>query len=46
MRTFFDNSPGSAMAALLNITGEPLSDTEYRRLATLLKRARDHGDER
>jgi BlaI family penicillinase repressor len=46
VRTFFDNSPGSAMAALLDIAGEPLSDAEYRRLATLLKRARHHGDER
>jgi len=46
VRTFFDNSPGSAMAALLDITSDGLSDAEYRRLATLLKRARDHGDER
>ena len=46
VRTFFDNSPGSAMAALLEITNEPLSDVEYRRLASLLKRVRDHGDPR
>jgi BlaI family transcriptional regulator, penicillinase repressor len=46
VRTFFDNSPGSAMAALLDITDEPLSDAEYRRLANLLKRVRDHGDPR
>jgi BlaI family penicillinase repressor len=46
VRTFFDNSPGSAIAALLDITGEPLSDAEYRRLATLLKRMRDHGETR
>jgi BlaI family transcriptional regulator, penicillinase repressor len=46
VRTFFDNSPGSAMAALLDITDEPLSDAEYRRLASLLKRVRDHGDVR
>ena len=46
VRTFFNNSPGSAMAALLDITGTPLSDAEYRRLATLLKRNRDQGDER
>lgn len=45
VRTFFDNSPGSAMAALLDLTA-PLSDAEYRRLSTLLKRGRDHGDER
>ena len=46
VRTFFDNSTGSAMAALLDITGAPLSDTDYRRLTALLKRARKHGDER
>ncbi len=46
VRTFFDNSPGSAMAALLDITDGPLSDAEYRRLASLLKRVRDHGDSR
>lgn len=45
VRTFFDNSPGSAMAALLDLTA-PLSDAEYRRLSTLLKRGRDHGDDR
>ena len=46
VRTFFNNSPGSAMAALLDITGTPLSDAEYRRLTTLLKRNRGQGDER
>jgi BlaI family penicillinase repressor len=46
VRTFFNDSPGSAMAALLDITGEPLSDAEYRRLTTLLKRVREHGDTR
>jgi predicted transcriptional regulator len=46
VRTFFDNSPGSAMAALLDITATPLSDDDYRRLTGLLKRARKHGDER
>ena len=46
VRTFFNNSPGSAMAALLDITGTPLSDAEYRRLTALLKRNRDQGDER
>src|SRR5437660_5371958 len=28
VRTFFDNSPGSAMAALLDIPGAPLSEAE------------------
>ena len=46
VRTFFDDSPGSAMAALFDITETPLSDAEYRRLATLLKRVREHGDKR
>jgi BlaI family penicillinase repressor len=46
VRTFFDNSPGSAMAALLDMTGKPLSDAEYRRLTALLKRVREHGESR
>ena len=46
LRTFFSNSPGSAVAALLDITETPLSDTDYRRLTALLKRARKHGDKR
>jgi len=40
VRTFFDNSPGSAAAALLDMNGGPISDKEYERLASLLKRAR------
>lgn len=43
VRTFFGNSPGSAAAALLDMSGEPLSDEEYRRLSALLKRGRDGG---
>ena len=43
VRTFFDNSPGSAVAALLE-SSRPLSAAEYRRLSTLLKRARSQGD--
>jgi len=46
VRTFFDDSPGSAMAALFDITETPLSDAEYRRLTTLLRRVREHGDKR
>ena len=46
VRTFFDNSPGSAMAALFDITETPLSDAEYRRLTALLKRVREQGDKR
>src|SRR6187401_3424074 len=46
VRTFFNDSTGSAMAALLDITSTPLSDAEYRRLSSLLKRVREQGDER
>jgi BlaI family transcriptional regulator, penicillinase repressor len=45
VRTFFDNSPGSAVAALLE-SSAALSDAEYKRLSGLLKRARAQGDER
>jgi BlaI family transcriptional regulator, penicillinase repressor len=45
IKTFFDNSPGSAMAALLDMSSDSLSDDEYRRLSTLLKRGRK-GDDR
>ena len=46
VRTFFNNSPGSAMAALLDATETPLSDAEYKRLNALLKRVRDQGGKR
>ena len=46
VRTFFDNSPGSAAAALLDMAGEPLSDAEYKRLSALLKRGRESGGTR
>ena len=45
VRTFFDNSPGSAMAALLDLSSTRLSGDEYRRLKALLDRAREQGDE-
>jgi BlaI family penicillinase repressor len=45
VRTFFDNSPGSAMAALLDMTSTRLSAAEYRRLRSLLDRVREQGDE-
>jgi predicted transcriptional regulator len=44
VRTFFDGSAGSAVAALLE--SSPISDAEYKRLSGLLKRARAQGDER
>jgi predicted transcriptional regulator len=43
VRTFFDDSPGSAAAALLDMDGGTLSDEEYRRLSALLKRRREGG---
>src|SRR5262245_44930294 len=46
VRTFFNNSPGSAIAALLDIRATQLSASEYRHLSNLLKRAREQGDER
>ena len=46
VRTFFNDSPGSAMAALLDLTSSPLSDAEYKRLSTLLKQVRETGDKR
>jgi predicted transcriptional regulator len=45
VRTFFNNSPGSAAAALLDM-GEPLSDEEHARLSALLERGRDSGGKR
>ena len=45
VRTFFDGSPGSAMAALLDMTSTSLSAAEYRRLNGLLKRVREQGDQ-
>src|ERR687895_377595 len=46
VRTFFDDSPGSAIAALLDMSSTQLSPDDYRRLTRLLKRAREQGDER
>ena len=45
IRTFFNDRPGSAMAALLE-SSSPLSAAEYKHLSNLLKRAREQGDER
>jgi BlaI family transcriptional regulator, penicillinase repressor len=46
IRTFFDGSPGSAMAALLDMSGGSLTEDEYKRLAEKLERARPQGDDR
>jgi hypothetical protein len=45
VRTFFDDSPGAAAAALLDMTRSPLSADEYRRLRDLLDRARSKGEQ-
>jgi predicted transcriptional regulator len=45
VRTFFDGSTGSVVAALLE-SSTPLSEAEYTRLSGLLKRARAQGEER
>ncbi|HKP75787.1 MAG TPA: BlaI/MecI/CopY family transcriptional regulator [Longimicrobiaceae bacterium] len=45
LRTFFDNSRESAVAALLDLGGEPLDDDEYRRLKSVLEHAREPGDD-
>jgi predicted transcriptional regulator len=46
VRTFFDNSPSSAIAALIDATDAHLSEEEYRRLSALLKQSRKPGDKR
>jgi len=46
VHTFFNNSPGSAIAALLDSPSTRLSSAEYRELTQLLKKAREQGDER
>ena len=46
LRTFFNDSPGPAIAALIDIQAAPISADEYRRLRALLKKAREQGDER
>ena len=44
VHTFFRNSPTSAIAALLDMSGGPISDDEYQRLLSLLEKARTAGD--
>ena len=46
VRTFFDNSPGSAIAALVDMASTDLSPEDFRRLQGLLKGARKTGGER
>jgi BlaI family transcriptional regulator, penicillinase repressor len=46
VRTFFDNSPGSAMAALMDLSDAPLTEDEHRRLKALVERGRPDGGKR
>jgi predicted transcriptional regulator len=46
IRTFFDNSPGSAMAALLDMSSGSLTDAECARLSEKLERGRSQGEDR
>ncbi|MBN2293447.1 MAG: BlaI/MecI/CopY family transcriptional regulator [Pirellulales bacterium] len=41
LRTFFNNSAASAMSALLDMSSADLSETELKRLAKLIKQAKD-----
>lgn len=43
VRTFFNGSPGSAAAALLDMSDARLSEDEYSRLSALLESARESG---
>jgi predicted transcriptional regulator len=43
VRTFFDGSPGAAVAALLDLSRDDLTDAELAKLETLVERARKEG---
>ena len=43
MRTFFGGSRASAMAALVDLTDEPLTDDDVQRLRRMLEQAREPG---
>src|SRR4030043_2475422 len=43
MRTFFDGSTESVVAALLDISEDNLSEEDYRRLTELIEKARTEG---
>lgn len=44
LRTFFDDSPGSLMATLLDVADERIDPREYEQLSRLLDQARDRDD--
>lgn len=43
MKTFFDDSTEEVVAALLNISEDNLSDSDFKRLTELIKKARMEG---
>jgi predicted transcriptional regulator len=43
LQTFFDNSTEDAVAALLDLTEDSLSEEDYRRLLALVRKARKEG---
>jgi predicted transcriptional regulator len=43
LKTFFDNSTEDAVAALLDISEDKLSEEDYRRLEALIQKSRDEG---
>jgi len=43
LRTFFDNSTEDAVAALLDLSEDSLSEEDYRRLLALVRKARKEG---
>jgi len=43
LKTFFDNSTEDAVAALLDISEDSLSDDDYHRLLDLVRKARSEG---
>lgn len=46
VRTFFNDSRESAIAALIDLDDSPLSDADYKRLSGLLKHGRATGEQR
>lgn len=43
LKTFFDNSTEAAVAALLDLSEDSLSEEDYRRLAALIQKSREEG---
>jgi predicted transcriptional regulator len=46
VRTFYNGSPGEAIAALLDSSSAPLSDADFERLSSAISQARRTGKER